>query len=278
MEYYSETIPKWADPSRNLHQKDPQHIANPHIWLQGMGTHTHNKQTKQARSIKCQYLGFTLNQKAHILVDVEVVTVEQSSRKILTSQDVVFNKGGESRQQIIIEDFEKPKWNAKQVGDKKESKTHTREVKISVSKTDEKIQRDRPMVKIDLESKASTTLPHQLRAQSPETCKPTPEPPAQPCCLTQRICLPEWYGARTNKHTKYAYMSVINKPPKTFKEAMERLDFHLWLAAMIDKIDLITKHRVWKQANCPTDKNVVECQWVLTYKRGPNGKIVQYKA
>ncbi|QRW24746.1 Retrotransposon-derived protein PEG10 [Rhizoctonia solani] len=73
-------------------------------------------------------------------------------------------------------------------------------------------------------------------------------------------------------------MSVIDKPPKTFKEAMERPDFHLWLAAMIDKINSIAKHGVWKQANCPTDKNVVECQWVLTYKRGPNGKIVQYKA
>ncbi|QRW26325.1 Copia-like polyprotein/retrotransposon [Rhizoctonia solani] len=131
-----------------------------------------NKQTKlQARSIKCQYLGFAPNQKAHILV-------ERSSGKILTSQDVVFDKGGESRQQIIIEDFEKPKWNAEQVGDEKESKTHTREVEISVSKTDEKIQRDGPMVKIDSESKASTTSPHQSRAQSPETCKPTPEPPA----------------------------------------------------------------------------------------------------
>ncbi|QRW26324.1 Retrovirus-related Pol polyprotein from transposon TNT 1-94 [Rhizoctonia solani] len=69
-------------------------------------------------------------------------------------------------------------------------------------------------------------------------------------------------------------MSVIDEPPKTFKEAMERPDFHLWLAAMIDKINSITKHGVWKQANCPTDKNVVECRWVLTYKRGPNGKIL----
>ncbi|QRW17545.1 Retrovirus-related Pol polyprotein from transposon TNT 1-94 [Rhizoctonia solani] len=209
-----------------------------------------NKETKlQAQSIECQYLGFAPNQKAHVLI-------EQANGQIITSQDIVFDKGDKPCQQIIIKDFDELDWNAKQVGNvEKQLKSEVKEIGISVSKQEDKAIEHKP-----LEPKFETpaTLPPQSQAPSPKACETTPAPPVQPCCSTQATCLLEQYGARTNKHAKYAYTSVTNKPPKSFKEAMERPDFHLWLAVMIKEIDLITKHGVWKQAACPTDKNVVE--------------------
>ncbi|KAF8755430.1 Mitochondrial protein [Rhizoctonia solani] len=171
---------------------------------------------------------------------------------------VVFDEGGESRQRIIIKDFDKAEPNAEQVGNKDESKMRTREINISVLKQENKLVRNKPVIKTNLESETPTASPHQSRAHSPETCEPTPEPPARPRRLTRRTCPPEQYGARTNKHAEYAYTSVTNEPPKSFKEAMERPDFHLWLAAMIKEIDLITKHGVWKRAACPTGKNIAQ--------------------
>ncbi|KAF8713823.1 GAG-pre-integrase domain, partial [Rhizoctonia solani] len=244
-------------PKRFLNGRTPEEIFNGKIpdvsrlcifGCKAWARVPNNKQSKlQARSIECRYLGFAANQKAH---------------------------GGESRQRIIIEDFDKAEPNAKQVGNKDESKMRTREIDISVSKQENKLVRNEPVIKTNSESETPTASPHQSRAHSPETREPTPEPPARPRRSTQRTCPPERYGARTDEHAKYAYTSVTDEPPKSFKEAMERPDFHLWLAAMIEEIDLITKHGVWKQAACPTDKNVVECRWVLTYKRGPDGKIV----
>ncbi|KAG9081109.1 hypothetical protein FRC06_005815 [Ceratobasidium sp. 370] len=58
------------------------------------------KRTKlEARSIECTYLGFAPNRKAHILA-------ERVTGRILTSRDVVFDEGGETRQRVIIEDFD----------------------------------------------------------------------------------------------------------------------------------------------------------------------------
>jgi hypothetical protein len=210
-----------------------------------------DKQTKlQARSIKCTYLGFAPNRKAHILV-------QRATGGILTSRDVVFDEGGDTRQCVVIEDHD-GEGSPEEVGG------------------------------TELPQEPSAPSEQETEAETPTDVKEEPATDDAPVLRhTSRISRPPArYGARVGESAKLAHTPedetaltvTMESPPESFKEAMNRPDAHLWMAAMIDEIDSITKHKVWKRAKRPTDKNVVKCRWVYAYKRGPDGEIVRYKA
>ncbi|CCO30980.1 Retrovirus-related Pol polyprotein from transposon TNT 1-94 Includes: RecName: Full=Protease [Rhizoctonia solani AG-1 IB] len=237
-----------------------------------------NKRSKlQARSIECRYLGYAPNRKAHILVD-------HATGKIITSRDVVFDEGGETRQRIIIEDFDNEVPEG--VGDAKNEPKDATESFKGESKPE----------KVEPKSEASDSEPDDTKSTSEAAPEPSEAPSTPPRASTPpprrsgRVTRPpERYGARVGaqdeaasfanaQSNEFALTTVIDTPPKTFEEAMSRPDAHLWLESMIEELASIEKHGVWKRANRPEHRLVIECMWVFSFKRGPDGEIVRYKA
>ncbi|KAJ1303835.1 hypothetical protein OPQ81_008256 [Rhizoctonia solani] len=106
-----------------------------------------------------------------------------------------------------------------------------------------------------------------------------PPPPRRSGHVTQP---PERYGALAEVASKAnweeALTAVMESPPQSFKEAMSRPNAPLWIAGMIEEIELFAKHEVWERAEQPKDKNVIKCRWVFSYKFGANGEIERHKA
>ncbi|QRW17434.1 Retrovirus-related Pol polyprotein from transposon TNT 1-94 [Rhizoctonia solani] len=66
----------------------------------------------------------------------------------------------------------------------------------------------------------------------------------------------------SNWEYKLAFAALkMDNAPQNFKEVMSRDNSHLWMQAMIEEIDSITKHRVWMAAQHPSGKNIVGCMW-----------------
>ncbi|QRW24120.1 Retrovirus-related Pol polyprotein from transposon TNT 1-94 [Rhizoctonia solani] len=202
--------------------------------------------------MKCTYLGFAPNQKAHLLV-------QQETGKILTSRDVVFDEGIGNRHWVILETYKddssaenKPKSNAHNSNAKNKPKPKT----------------------------------HNSNAET----KPMENPPAAEPVTFQRSTQPskppQQYGANVGTEDAWlmhinamveAFYTALAAPPTTFAEAMSRVDAQMWMGAMNKEYNLITKHSVGRQVKQPIGRNVVECKWVFGYKVGPNGKILRYK-
>jgi hypothetical protein len=167
-----------------------------------------DKRTKlQARSIECTYLGFAPNHKAHILV-------QHATGGILTSRDVVFDEGGDTRQRVVIEDHD-GEGSPEEVG--------------------------------------GTELPQEPSAPSEqgteaETLTDVKEEPANDNtpvlrCTSRISHPPARYRAKVGESAKLAHTPedetaltvTMESPPESFKDAMSRPDAHLWMAAMIEE-------------------------------------------
>jgi hypothetical protein len=141
---------------------------------------------------------------------------------------------------------------------------------------------------MELPQEPSAPSEREIEVETPTDVKEEPATDDAPLLRrTSRISHPlARYGARVSESAKLAHTPkdetaltvTMESPPESFKDAINRPDAHLWMAAMIEEIDSITKHKVWKHAQRPTDKNVVKCRWVYAYKRGPDGEITRYKA
>ncbi|CEL62928.1 hypothetical protein RSOLAG1IB_12607 [Rhizoctonia solani AG-1 IB] len=206
--------------------------------------------------MKCTYLGFAPNQKAHLLI-------QQETGKIITSWDVVFDKGIGNRQQVILETY---KDNSPR----------------DVGKTKSKFEPHDSNAKNKPKSKL-----HNSNAEA----NPTENLPATELVTFQRstqpLKPPQRY--RANVGAKDAWLTHIDAmvealntalaaPPTTFAKAMSHVDAQMWMGAMNKEYDSITKHGVGKQVQQTTGRNIVKCKWVFGYKIGPNSKILQYKA
>ncbi|KAF8748801.1 GAG-pre-integrase domain [Rhizoctonia solani] len=217
-----------------------------------------NKQTKlQPKSIKCTYLGYAPNRKAHLLVI-------RSTGKIFTLRDVVFDKGGETRQRIIIEDNDNLE-NAKEVSEKVGESEKPKNVR-------DKVKEQEPDVLTRVDDKPL------ISNEPPPTRRSTriSRPPAR---YGSNVGGSARIAMSSNWEYKSAFAALkMDNAPQNFKEAMSQDNSHLWMQAMIEEIDSITKHRVWMATQRPSGKNIVGCMWVYSYKLGPDGEIVQYKA
>ncbi|EUC57664.1 Copia-like polyprotein/retrotransposon, partial [Rhizoctonia solani AG-3 Rhs1AP] len=231
-----------------------------------------DRRTKlQARSVECRYLGYAPNRKAHLLV-------ERVSQRILTSRDVVFDEDGERRQRVIIEDYDVERV-PKEVGDA-ETKP-----KVEPSEPDDSdVKSEGESAKSEPESEARTRSPSPMPAEPPPV-----ETPPEPRRSTRETRPPVRYGANvgvddlslllSNPHiVEFAFAADLKSPPLTFAEAMARPDANLWLGAMVEELESIQKHGVYKETDRPGDRNVVGCRWIFSFKFGPDGEVVRYKA
>ncbi|KAJ1300258.1 hypothetical protein OPQ81_005086 [Rhizoctonia solani] len=227
----------------------------------------------QARSIECQYLGYAPNRKCHVLV-------ERATGKITFSRDVVFDEGGETRQRIVIEDRdeEEPKQvDAIDTQPKREPEdfdTSRNAVEpIKVEAKPEKVESKPESVESEPETEDSEP---EVAPEPPEAPSiPPSEPVAPPPDVRgDKPVLQSAY----NPKAEFALAAALEEAPKTFEEAMSRPDGPRWLIAMIEELESIRQHGVWKRADRPLDRNVVDCLWVFSFKRGPDGEIIRYKA
>ena len=66
--------------------------------------------------------------------------------------------------------------------------------------------------------------------------------------------------------------------PKTIEEALNSVNSKLQSDALSDEFNLLKENQTWDLVDLPATKNIVSSRWALKYKRGPEGKIMQFKA
>ncbi|THG98301.1 hypothetical protein EW026_g3860 [Hermanssonia centrifuga] len=59
---------------------------------------------------------------------------------------------------------------------------------------------------------------------------------------------------------------------------MARPDASQWKLAEIAEIEAFVKAKLFVEVKKPDSRRLVDCKWVYTIKRGPNGEILKYKA
>lgn len=77
-------------------------------------------------------------------------------------------------------------------------------------------------------------------------------------------------------HAKLATLES-EEDPKTFEEAMKRINKEKWIAAMKEEIQSFKKNSVYELVERP-NTNIVTNKWVFKIRRDPQGKIERYKA
>ena len=71
---------------------------------------------------------------------------------------------------------------------------------------------------------------------------------------------------------------LMEKGPKTFKEAMKRSDSEKWLEAINVEMKSQIKMGTWELVPLPEGRKLVDCKWVLGIKLNSEGKPARYKA
>jgi transposase InsO family protein len=82
---------------------------------------------------------------------------------------------------------------------------------------------------------------------------------------------------------RHQAMAIIGEPasmkdPKTFAQAMRRLDSHDWLMAVEVKLDNIRCHEVWVVSPMKTGTRQLDTVWVFKRKYNADGKLQKFKA
>ena len=66
--------------------------------------------------------------------------------------------------------------------------------------------------------------------------------------------------------------------PKTFSDAMSKLDAENWYTAMLEELSSIEANSTWELVPLPSGRKAVGSKWVFKYKRDEHGAINRYKA
>ncbi|KAJ1304231.1 hypothetical protein OPQ81_005395 [Rhizoctonia solani] len=167
-------------------------------------------------SMKCTYLGFAPNQKAHLLV-------HQETGKIYTSRGVVFDEGNGNHQRVVLENYE-DEYLPEDVGNKDQDrppKSEPSELKPEPSIDDMPSKPKAPKL---------TPLHHTTRTSKPPTC----------------------YGANVGDEAWLVHIDAmvealnvaLKAPPQTYAEAVSRMDSPMWIEAMSDELESTTKHGI----------------------------------
>lgn len=72
--------------------------------------------------------------------------------------------------------------------------------------------------------------------------------------------------------------SADTKLPRTYKEAMKRVDAELWLSSMHDEYASLLQHNTFELVDLPPGCNALDTRWVFTHKLDQYGNIQRYKA
>ncbi|MBW0540244.1 hypothetical protein O181_079959 [Austropuccinia psidii MF-1] len=66
--------------------------------------------------------------------------------------------------------------------------------------------------------------------------------------------------------------------PKTYSQAMNHLQGHMWKSAIMEEISTIEENKVGQVVPLPQEANLLGSPWVFCEKEDHTGKVVRYKA
>jgi hypothetical protein len=66
--------------------------------------------------------------------------------------------------------------------------------------------------------------------------------------------------------------------PKSYREAMRRLDSELWHQAMVREVGAHLKNGTWELVKLPHGRKAIGSKWVYKVQRNPDGTVERYKA
>lgn len=66
--------------------------------------------------------------------------------------------------------------------------------------------------------------------------------------------------------------------PQNWKKAMSHQHAETWKKAAQEEYDSLIENKTWTLQDLPSDRVALKGRWVFKYKRGPNGRIIRYKA
>jgi Reverse transcriptase (RNA-dependent DNA polymerase) len=79
-------------------------------------------------------------------------------------------------------------------------------------------------------------------------------------------------------NTALSFLSE-NSDPSSVPECKLLTDWPLWKDAIAAELNSLLKRGVFGEpVSVPADSTLVGCRWIFTKKRGPDGKIIRYKA
>ncbi|WVZ07194.1 hypothetical protein V8G54_020540 [Vigna mungo] len=73
----------------------------------------------------------------------------------------------------------------------------------------------------------------------------------------------------------------LNRPdePRSYKEALDSSDRHLWQGAMEEELEALEKNNTWRLVELPKGKKVIGSKWIFKEKEAtPGGEKARYKA
>ncbi|WVZ02051.1 hypothetical protein V8G54_022857 [Vigna mungo] len=73
----------------------------------------------------------------------------------------------------------------------------------------------------------------------------------------------------------------LNRPdePRSYKEALDSSDRHLWQGAMEEELEALKKNNTWRLVELPKGKKVIGSKWIFKKKEAtPGGEKARYKA
>ena len=79
------------------------------------------------------------------------------------------------------------------------------------------------------------------------------------------------------KHENMANLAEINDP-STVSEALSSENSKEWKAALQAEYDALTKNKTWSIVDCPNNKEIIGCRWILRTKYNADGTVERRKA
>lgn len=88
------------------------------------------------------------------------------------------------------------------------------------------------------------------------------------------------YDLRPIRQTKFTAFSVKDLPDKFdgYSTAMRRPDKTMWIEAINNELESLSKMRTWESADLPKDKRPIGTKWIFRIKRDSQHNITKYKA
>jgi hypothetical protein len=71
---------------------------------------------------------------------------------------------------------------------------------------------------------------------------------------------------------------VSDAEPKSYRDAMRRLDSELWYQAMVREMEAHLENGTWELVKLPPGRKAIGSKWVFKVKRNPDDTVEQYKA
>ena len=254
-----------------------------HLKVFGCDAYMHIQKTKKLdkQSIKCIFIGYSTQNMAYKLYNIE-------TRRIEISRDVIFNETQfTAAQSLPSKDDNKNQFDISYMFnyDKLEKEFFGQPVqeneRISryVNEHDEKqIDEDNTHLEHEHEDETEHKYDGQntnMQSQVNEHKQEVPAVNSNQQRLRRHIQPPKRYNNYVHVDDIIMFMS---DEPTTYEEAMTGGESKEWKNAMDEEMKALQQNNTWTLCKLPADKSLVQGKWVYKKKLNEKGEVVRYKA